>query len=84
MKLTDPTVFDVCPRALCLLGLPVGEDVEGRILVEAISPELLAERPVKWTPTHDTGTRGVLGRAQDPGVRVARGTRLAGHSGRTG
>ena len=51
-------VFDVCPTALYLLGLPVGEDMDGRVLVKAISPQLLAERPVKWTPTHDAGTRG--------------------------
>jgi hypothetical protein len=40
------------------MGLPVGEDMDGRVLVEAISPEVLAARPVEWTPTHDTGTRG--------------------------
>lgn len=57
-KLTDATVFDVSPTALYLLGLPVGEDMDGRVLVEALSPELLAERPVEWTPTHDTGARG--------------------------
>ena len=57
-RLTNATVFDVSPTALYLLGLPVGEDMDGRVLVEALAPELLAERPVEWTPTHDTGMRG--------------------------
>jgi arylsulfatase A-like enzyme len=57
-KLTNATVFDVSPTALYLLGLPVGEDMDGKVLVEALAPELLAERPVEWTPTHDSGTRG--------------------------
>jgi predicted AlkP superfamily phosphohydrolase/phosphomutase len=57
-RLGDASVFDVTPTALYLMGLPVGEDMDGRVLVEAISPELLAARPVEWTPTHDTGTRG--------------------------
>lgn len=57
-RLGDASVFDVTPTALYLMGLPVGKDMDGRVLVEAISPELLAARPVEWTPTHDTGTRG--------------------------
>jgi arylsulfatase A-like enzyme len=58
VKLDNAGVFDVTPTALYLMGLPVGEDMDGRVLVEAISPEVLAARPVEWTPTHDTGTRG--------------------------
>jgi predicted AlkP superfamily phosphohydrolase/phosphomutase len=57
-RLDDATVFDVTPTALYLMGLPVGEDMDGRVLIETISPEVLAARPVEWTPTHDTGTRG--------------------------
>lgn len=57
-KLRNATVFDVCPTVLYLLGLPVGEDMDGRVLVEALSPHLLTTRPVRWIPTHDTGQRG--------------------------
>jgi len=57
-ELTDPSVFDVTPTILYLMGLPVGRDMDGRVLVEALSPELLATRPVEWTPTHDKGRRG--------------------------
>ena len=57
-KLSQASVFDVAPTVLYLLGLPVGEDMDGRVLVEALAPELLADRPVEWTPTHDTGMRG--------------------------
>jgi len=58
VRLGYASVFDVTPTALYLMGLPVGKDMDGRVLVEALSPELLAARPVEWVPTYDTGTRG--------------------------
>jgi predicted AlkP superfamily phosphohydrolase/phosphomutase len=39
------SIEDVAPTALYLLGLPVPDDLEGRVLEEAVSPELLAARP---------------------------------------
>ena len=56
-KLEVPTLFDVGPTALYLLGLPVGRDMDGRVLTEAISGELLSRRPVAWIPSHDSGLR---------------------------
>ena len=38
-RLQSPTVFDVTPTLLYLLGLPVGKDMDGRVLTEAIVPE---------------------------------------------
>jgi predicted AlkP superfamily phosphohydrolase/phosphomutase len=43
-------IEDVAPTALYLLGLPVPDDLEGRVLEEAVAPELLAERP----PTYES------------------------------
>ena len=53
-----PTVFDVTPTVLHLMGLPVGRDMDGRVLTEALVPQLLAERRVAWVDSHDTGARG--------------------------
>jgi len=52
VRLKDAGVMDIAPTVLYLLDLPVGRDMEGRILREAIEPRLLAQRPVKWIPTH--------------------------------
>jgi predicted AlkP superfamily phosphohydrolase/phosphomutase len=57
-RLRAPTVFDVTPTVLYLLGLPVGEDMDGRVLTEAIVPKVLTDRNIAWVATHDTGTRG--------------------------
>jgi arylsulfatase A-like enzyme len=38
-------LLDVAPTLLYLLGEPIPADLEGRVLVEALSPELLDERP---------------------------------------
>ncbi|MFQ5790201.1 MAG: alkaline phosphatase family protein [Acidobacteriota bacterium] len=58
VRLRSPTVFDVAPTALYLMGLPVGRDMDGRVLTEALVPQLFAKRPVAWIPTHDSGRRG--------------------------
>jgi hypothetical protein len=40
------------------MGLPVGRDMDGRVLTEALNSQLLANRSVQWVVTHDTGRRG--------------------------
>ena len=35
-EVASPTILDVAPTALALLGLPAGEDFDGRVLAEAI------------------------------------------------
>ncbi len=52
-----PTLFDVAPTALYLLGLPVGRDMDGRVLTEVLRPELLSARSVAWVSTYDDGSR---------------------------
>jgi hypothetical protein len=40
------------------MGLPVGRDMDGRVLTEALIPQYLKERSIAWVDSHDTGTRG--------------------------
>jgi predicted AlkP superfamily phosphohydrolase/phosphomutase len=42
------SIEDVAPTALYLLGVPVPDDLEGRVLEEAVRPELLDERPPSY------------------------------------
>jgi hypothetical protein len=49
------SVFDVAPTLLALLGVPVGEDMRGRVLTRLIDPRLPAGRgEVETVPSHDT------------------------------
>ncbi|HVS61945.1 MAG TPA: alkaline phosphatase family protein [Thermoanaerobaculia bacterium] len=45
-----PHVFDVMPTVLHLLGLPVAEDMPGRVLAELLAPD--AGRHVRTLPTY--------------------------------
>lgn len=40
-------LFDIAPTVLYALGLPIPEDMDGRILREAFQPEWLAQRPIE-------------------------------------
>jgi predicted AlkP superfamily phosphohydrolase/phosphomutase len=54
------SILDITPTVLYLLGLPVGEDMEGRVLQEAIDPAFLATNPPRRIPTHEVGPRDPL------------------------
>jgi predicted AlkP superfamily phosphohydrolase/phosphomutase len=51
---TQSSVLDVTPTILALLGMPIGQDMDGRVLTEALRPEFLAKTPLKYIDTHDT------------------------------
>jgi len=51
-ELKKPNVFDVTPTILALMGIPVGEDMPGRVIDEAIEPAFLAKHPVRKVKTH--------------------------------
>ncbi len=49
------SILDITPTLLYLLNLPVGEDMSGRVLLEAVDPRLRKAQPVRWVATHETG-----------------------------
>ncbi len=55
-EIETPHLIDIAPTILHLLGVPVPEDMDGSVLVDAFRPEFLAERPV--TAGAASGTSG--------------------------
>jgi hypothetical protein len=53
--LPEASILDVTPTLLALLGLPVGEDMDGHVLREAIDPAYLESRPLRTLESHDVG-----------------------------
>lgn len=47
------SIRDVAPTLLALLGLPVAEDLDGRVLTEIIDPEFLERFPVQSVPSYE-------------------------------
>jgi predicted AlkP superfamily phosphohydrolase/phosphomutase len=56
-RLETPSLFDIAPTALYLMGLPAGRDMDGRVLTEAFLPKRLASVPPRFVPSHDRGSR---------------------------
>jgi hypothetical protein len=50
---SNVSIFDVTPTLLYLLGKPVGADMDGHVLAEAINPLWLAQRPITYVASHD-------------------------------
>ena len=49
-----PRLVDVAPTVLALLGLPVAEDMDGRVLDEMFTPKWREQRPKDTVETYDT------------------------------
>jgi hypothetical protein len=62
----DASLLDIAPTVLALGGLPVAEDMEGRVLEEAITPLHWGRFPLGAIMTYEDGTR--LPRLPAPGV----------------
>lgn len=51
------SVMDITPTALAAVGLPVADDMDGRVLTEAMTPSFLAANPVTTIETYETEIR---------------------------
>jgi predicted AlkP superfamily phosphohydrolase/phosphomutase len=47
------SVLDVAPTVLAILGIPVGRDMDGRVLTEALTENALSDRPITFIGTHE-------------------------------
>jgi predicted AlkP superfamily phosphohydrolase/phosphomutase len=60
-ELGECSLLDVAPTLLYSLGLPVPEDVEGRVVVEAFDPIEIRERPVRFAAPRARGGSATSG-----------------------
>lgn len=47
-------IYDILPTALYLDGLPVGKDMDGKVLIQAINKRFLKKHPIEYISTYDT------------------------------
>lgn len=54
-EIENASVLDVTPTLLYLMGLPVGSDMDGKILVNAVKKKYLDSTPIKTIDSYDAG-----------------------------
>ena len=64
------TLLDIAPTVLTLMGLPIGADMEGKVLVNAFAQPPAIERIPSWeaVPDPDERTRDFTAAVADPAV----------------
>ncbi len=67
-EVAGASVLDLTPTLLWYLGLPIGKDMDGKVLVDAFDPEFVREHPIRYVSTHEDGSR-----ARNAGSPVAEG-----------
>ncbi len=61
------SVLDITPTLLHYLGLPVGRDMDGKVLESAFEPAFLAKHPIRYVATYEDAerTKHVVEHAED-------------------
>jgi len=54
--LSESSILDITPTILARCGLPLGRDMDGKILREAFREDFFAQRPIKYIDTYDDPT----------------------------
>jgi tetratricopeptide (TPR) repeat protein len=70
-RIDRPSILDVTPTVLALLGLPPARDMPGRVLDEAFVGELGGERVATYENAGDSEDRAVATATEDDAVRRA-------------
>ncbi len=53
LEIAGANLLDVAPTILALLGRPIGKDMDGRVLTDAIDPAFLDRQPVQFIESYD-------------------------------
>lgn len=53
IPIEQPSITDIVPTVLVLMGLPVGRDMPGRVLSELIDLKFLAAHPVRYIDSYE-------------------------------
>jgi tetratricopeptide (TPR) repeat protein len=53
-RILGATVMDLVPTLLALYGMPVGEDMDGKVLTAALTEEFLQRHPARSVATYET------------------------------
>lgn len=64
-QLQDAALIDLAPTVLAALGVPVPDDMDGRVIQEAFEHDYFLERPIRYSPAHPTAQRELLQLSQE-------------------
>jgi len=53
ISISDASIYDLTPTILYFLGLPVAEDMNGKVITEAINEDFLKKYPVRYIKTYE-------------------------------
>jgi len=53
----DACIYDILPTLLYLFEMPVGKDMDGKVLTELLDGKLLKRRPVRTIPSYEDETQ---------------------------
>ena len=57
VRIKDASVLDFTPTLLYLYNLPIGEDMDGEVMLDAFTDEFNSERQIKTIASYETGRR---------------------------
>jgi len=59
-QIVSASILDITPTVLYMLGLPVADDMEGRVLFEVFEPGFRQNQPFKRVPTYEADKKHIV------------------------
>ncbi len=56
-KIKDAHIYDILPTILYILDLPIGKDMDGKVLLEVFKKDFVKKRKIKYIETYETPTK---------------------------
>jgi len=67
--LTEADITDVAPTILYLMGCPIPEDFDGKVLVDAFEPSFIKSHSVRYRESAEEGISAKLGVVSKEDIR---------------
>lgn len=55
-RIQNPTIFDLTPTVLYLMGFPVAKDMDGKVLKEAIQERFIKQNKIEFIDSYEEGS----------------------------
>jgi len=69
IRISDVKLVDIAPTILHILGLPVPHEIDGRVITEAITEEVLGNNPVEYSDIPlQMGRDGAISREDEAAI----------------
>jgi arylsulfatase A-like enzyme len=80
-RLDAARIYDVAPTLLYLMGEPVPDDMDGRVLTEIISEDYLLDNPIEFLQADESSQQNTMQYSDEENAEIIESLKNLGYIG---